>query len=132
MVEYLDSSFIAQLGIADMRIPIQYALTYPERYPLDLPKLDLTEIANLQFYKPNNDRFPSINLSREAIRAGGTMPVVLNGVNEINVYKFLDGKIKFTDIVKNCEKAMRDHCNIVNPDIDTILQLNQQLLEEFK
>ncbi|PID28613.1 MAG: 1-deoxy-D-xylulose-5-phosphate reductoisomerase [Candidatus Cloacimonadota bacterium] len=132
MVEYIDSSFIAQLGIADMRIPIQYALTYPERFPLNLPQLDLANIGNLQFFKPDNRRFPSIDLSREAIRAKGTMPVVLNVVNEASVYKFLDGKIKFTDIVKNCEKAMENHKNILDPDIESVLELNCQLLEEFK
>src|SRR5262249_56742662 len=83
LVEYQDRSIIAQLGLPDMRTPISYAMRYPERMPLDLPSLDLTEIGTLTFSKPDHDRFPCLRLGYESLRIGGTMPATMNAANEV-------------------------------------------------
>ncbi|MBN2789056.1 MAG: 1-deoxy-D-xylulose-5-phosphate reductoisomerase [Candidatus Delongbacteria bacterium] len=127
MVEFIDGSVIAQLGLPDMMVPIQYALTYPERKKLDLPKLDLHKLGTLNFFDPNTKMFPAINVAIEAIKEGGTVPVVLNAVNEIMVYKFLKGKIKFTDIVKNVEEEISKHKKIKDPTIDQIFEVNDEI-----
>src|SRR3954462_5558364 len=98
MVELVDGSVIAQLGVTDMRLPIQYAFSYPDRWEAALPSLDLTRAARLEFLPPPHDRFPSLGLAYRALRAGGTLPVVLNAANEIAVDIFLDGKLGFTGI----------------------------------
>jgi 1-deoxy-D-xylulose-5-phosphate reductoisomerase len=98
LVEYVDRSMIAQLGLPDMRTPISYAMNYPGRMPLDLPSLDLTEMGKLTFCKPDNDRFPCLSLGYESLRIGGTMPATMNAANEIAVEAFLNGGIRFTDI----------------------------------
>jgi 1-deoxy-D-xylulose-5-phosphate reductoisomerase len=98
LVEYVDRSMIAQLGLPDMRTPISYAMNYPGRMPLDLPSLDLTEMGKLTFCKPDDDRFPCLSLGYESLRIGGTMPATMNAANEIAVEAFLNGGIRFTDI----------------------------------
>lgn len=100
MIELVDGSFLAQLGRTDMRLPIQYALTYPERLPLELPRLDLTTLQRLEFYAPDRERFPAIDLAYRAIRLGASAPAVLNAANEVAVAAFLDGRIRFTDIAR--------------------------------
>ena len=108
LVEYTDRSMIAQLGLPDMRTPISYAMQYPERLPLDLPSLDLTEVGTLTFCKPDHDRFPCLNLGYESLRVGGTMPAVLNAANEIAVDAFLNGGIRFlgiADVIRNTMDA---------------------------
>jgi len=100
MVEYCDGSFIAHLGIPDMKIPIAYALTFPERLELDLPRLDLTAAPNLEFQKADLVKFPALKLAYEVCRSGGTMPAVFNGANEVAVAAFLANKISFTEISK--------------------------------
>ena len=109
MVELIDGSVIAQLGVADMRLPIQYAFSYPDRWDAALPSLDLTRAARLEFLSPPHDRFPSLGLAYRALRAGGTLPVVLNAANEIAVDLFLDGKLGFTGIPRVIEKTMDVH-----------------------
>ncbi len=109
LVEYVDRSMIAQLGLPDMRTPISYAMRYPERLPLDLPSLDLTEIAKLTFCKPDHDRFPCLGLGYESLRIGGTMPATMNAANEIAVEAFLNGGIRFTDIVEIIRSTMNAH-----------------------
>ncbi len=109
MVEYVDGSVIAQLGVADMRGPIAYALSYPERLPLDLTPLDLAGIGTLTFEKPDRDRFPCIGYAYEAIAAGGTMPAVLNVANEEAVSAFLENRIGFTDIPRIIRAVMDAH-----------------------
>jgi 1-deoxy-D-xylulose-5-phosphate reductoisomerase len=99
MVEYVDGSVIAQLGIPDMQVPIAYALAYPERIKTGLPSLDLLSAGPLTFLEPSRERFPALGLAYEALRAGGTMPAVLNGANEEAVLAFLRGEIRFTRIV---------------------------------
>ena len=117
LVEYQDRSMIAQLGLPDMRTPISYAMHYPGRLPLDLPSLDLTEIAKLTFCKPDHDRFPCLGLGYESLRIGGTMPATMNAANEVAVEAFLNGGIRFTDIVEIIRRTMDDH----NPkDVETL------------
>ena len=106
MVEYVDGSVLAQLGSPDMRIPIAYALAYPERMKTPAERLDLGRIARLDFEAPDLDRFPALRLARHALEAGGAMPVVLNAANEVAVAAFLDGKIGFLDIARLVEEAM--------------------------
>ncbi|TKB85456.1 MAG: 1-deoxy-D-xylulose-5-phosphate reductoisomerase [Nitrospira sp.] len=109
LVEYEDRSMIAQLGLPDMRTPISYAMRYPERLPLDLPSLDLTEIGTLSFCKPDHDRFPCLNQGYESLRTGGTMPATMNAANEIAVDAFLNGGIRFTEIAEVIRHTMDAH-----------------------
>ncbi|MGQ4806849.1 1-deoxy-D-xylulose 5-phosphate reductoisomerase [Candidatus Entotheonellaceae bacterium PAL068K] len=109
MVEFHDGSVLAQLGIPDMRIPISYALAYPERLPNDLPALDLFDVQTLHFYPPDLQRFPCLRLAFDAARAGGTMPAVLNAANEVAVQAFLDETIAFLDIPAVIETTMAQH-----------------------
>ena len=109
LVEYQDRSMIAQLGLPDMRTPISYAMRYPERMPLDLPSLDLTEIGTLTFSKPDHDRFPCLRLGYESLRIGGTMPATMNAANEVAVGAFLNGGIRFVDIAEIIRSTMEAH-----------------------
>ncbi|HOV69662.1 MAG TPA: 1-deoxy-D-xylulose-5-phosphate reductoisomerase [Clostridia bacterium] len=120
MVEFEDSSVIAQMGEPDMRIPILYALTYPQRLYSGVKRLDLKKIGALHFYEPDYKRFPCLSIARSALDAGGTAPVVLNAANEEAVDLFLRHKIKFTDIPKIIEKALNNIEHIANPNIDDI------------
>jgi 1-deoxy-D-xylulose-5-phosphate reductoisomerase len=117
LVEYNDRSMIAQLGLPDMRTPISYAMKYPERMPLDLPSLDLTEIAKLTFCKPDHNRFPCLGLGYESLRIGGTMPAAMNAANEIAVEAFLNGGIRFTDIAEIIRSTMDVHAA---KDVETL------------
>jgi 1-deoxy-D-xylulose-5-phosphate reductoisomerase len=98
MVEYVDGAVLAQLGVADMGVPILYALTYPERRPAPAARLDLARVGQLTFFEPDSDRFPCLRLARQALERGGPAPVVLNAANEVAVAAFLDGRIRFTAI----------------------------------
>jgi 1-deoxy-D-xylulose-5-phosphate reductoisomerase len=109
MVELNDGSVIAQLGVTDMRLPIQYACSYPERWDAALPTLDLTRAGRLEFHEPAHDRFPCLGLAYRALNAGGTLPVVLNAANEVAVEGFLEGKLGFTAIPRVIEKTMDAH-----------------------
>jgi 1-deoxy-D-xylulose-5-phosphate reductoisomerase len=109
MVELHDGSVIAQLGVTDMKLPIQYACSYPDRWEAALPSLDLTRAPRLEFHPPDTARFPCLNLAYRALRAGGTLPVVLNAANEIAVETFLDGRLAFTDIPRLIEMTMNAH-----------------------
>jgi 1-deoxy-D-xylulose-5-phosphate reductoisomerase len=132
MVEFVDSSVKAQLGVPDMKIPIQYALTYPDHYPADWESLDLPAIGELTFEKPNLEKFPCIQLAYNALRAGGTTTAVLNVANDNAVYNFLDGKIKFTDIHQIIEKACEDHEWIESPNLEDLLNLELWTTEFVK
>lgn len=125
LVELVDGSILAQLGIADMRIPIQFALTYPERYPSRLQGLKLEKIAHLTFQKPNLKNFPCLGLALKAGRIGGTMPVVLNAADEIAVGAFLERKIRLTDIPKIIESVMAEHKVNKRPSLKKILEIDQ-------
>jgi 1-deoxy-D-xylulose-5-phosphate reductoisomerase len=109
LVELIDGSVIAQLGVTDMRLPIQYACSYPERWDGSLPALDLTRAGRLEFLEPAHDCFPCLGLAYSALRAGGTLPVVLNAANEIAVGAFLDHKLGFMAIPRVIQRAMQAH-----------------------
>ena len=109
MVELTDGSTIAQLGLTDMRLPIQYAFSYPERWSAMLPPLDLTRCGTLEFLAPDVDRFPCLRLAYEALETGGTMPVALNAANEVAVDAFLAGRLPFPAISQVIEKTMAAH-----------------------
>jgi 1-deoxy-D-xylulose-5-phosphate reductoisomerase len=109
LVELNDGAMIAQLGVTDMRLPIQYACSYPERWDAQLPSLDLTRAGRLDFHAPAHDRFPCLGLAYRALREGGTLPVVLNAANEVAVESFLEGKLGFTAIPQVIEKTMNAH-----------------------
>jgi len=108
MVEYIDGSVIAQLGVADIGVTILYALTYPERRPTPAARLDLARVGQLTFFEPDPARFPCLRLARHALEQGGAAPVVLNAANEIAVAAFLDRRIAFTDIPELIEDALVD------------------------
>jgi 1-deoxy-D-xylulose-5-phosphate reductoisomerase len=109
MVEYRDGSVIAQMGITDMRVPISYALSYPQRLPLSLPRLDLFQKGGLTFMAPDLERYPCLKLAYQSIEIGETMPAILNAANEVSVNAFLEGAIKFTDIPILIQRVMEDH-----------------------
>lgn len=109
LVEMQDGSVLAQLGLPDMRLPIQYALLYPERVDTGLPHLDLTQIGTLTFAEPDPRRYPALQLARDALAAGGTMPAVMNAANEVAVARFLKGEIRFTDIISCVRAVMEQH-----------------------
>ncbi|WP_430534708.1 1-deoxy-D-xylulose-5-phosphate reductoisomerase [Listeria rocourtiae] len=127
MVAFKDGSHIAQLGLPDMRVPIQYALTYPERASISFNKpFDITEFGTLHFDKMDLHRFPALKLAYTAGKIGGTMPSVLNAANEIAVAGFLNGQVAFQDIEALVENAMNRHKVIQNPDLETIFQVDQE------
>ncbi len=126
LIEYKDNSVIAQLGVPDMRIPIQYALTYPERYESPVKKLNLWEYANLTFFKPDYDTFRCINVCREAIKKGGLYPCVANGANEMANYLFRSGKIGFLDIADIVEKASENAPKCDSYTLEDVLEADKQ------
>ena len=132
LVEFKDNSVIAQLGNPDMKIPIQYALSYPKRFNSNSKRLDLLEVKNLSFSKPNFELFPCLKYAYDAGIKGGTLPAALNAANEIAVYAFLDGKIKFLDIPKLINKMMQEHKMIKNPSLSQILDVDKKVKEETK
>lgn len=121
MVAFGDGSFLAHMGKADMRIPIQFALTYPRRACNPLPPLDFAQVGQIEFFPPDKEKFPLLELAYSAGRAGGTMPAVLNAANEVLVYMFLENRIKYKDIFYYVEKALEAHDTLENPDLETIL-----------
>jgi len=125
MVELVDGAFLAHLGAADMRIPIQYAFTYPDRLPSSAQYLDFTKLAALKFQAPDIKRFPALELAYKAGRTGGTMPAVLNAANEIAVQYFLGGKIGFTLIPRLVEQVMNRHDTISEPNLEEILSVDK-------
>ena len=132
MIEYVDNSVIAQMGVPDMKIPIQYALTYPDRTSCDVGVLDLTKAGSLTFYEPDYETFKCLNACRNALRTGGTAPVLVNGANEAAVSMFLDGKISFTDIGEIVENVVRD-IRVSSADIlDNILAADLEAREYAK
>jgi 1-deoxy-D-xylulose-5-phosphate reductoisomerase len=124
MVEYIDGSVIAQLGIPDMRLPIQYAMTYPARKSTLNKRLRLSEVKNLSFYEPDFEKFPCLRLAYEALKLGDSACIVLNGTNEIAVKSFLEGRIKFTDIYKLIYLVMEKHNNIKIDTIEDVLAID--------
>lgn len=126
MVEYMDGSVLAQLGIPDMAIPISYILAYPDRLPLrHLPALDLTAAAQLTFFQPDFAKFPCLGLAYEALARGGTCPAVLNAVNEITVESFLSGQIRFLDIAALNSRVLDAHTPRPVIDLDDLLEADR-------
>ncbi len=121
MVEMVDGSIIAQMGVTDMKHPIQYALTYPERQKNCLESLDLQTIGNLSFEQPDLDRFPCLGLAFEALAAGGTMPAVLNAANEVTVQAFLDEKLRLYEIAAIIAAVMNEHKSGPADSLESIL-----------
>ncbi|MBF8278483.1 MAG: dxr, partial [Candidatus Brocadiaceae bacterium] len=132
MVEFCDGSVVAQMGMPDMKVPIQYALTYPERMPLSVQPLNLSSIGSLTFKKPDMEKFPALRLGYQAAREGGTMGATLNAANEVAVQAFLDGQIKFTEIASSVEKVINNHHYIKNPCLEDILTADAWARQETK
>ncbi|TFB23178.1 1-deoxy-D-xylulose-5-phosphate reductoisomerase [Filobacillus milosensis] len=133
MVEFVDRSVMAQLGTPDMRIPIQYALTYPDRFNYHLSDaLDLVQIGQLNFREMSFERFPCLRMAYEAGKAGGSLPTVLNAANEEAVSLFLQDHIKFLDIEKLIENELEKHSVIKNPDLETILSIDAEIRDSVK
>jgi 1-deoxy-D-xylulose-5-phosphate reductoisomerase len=121
MVEFIDGSIKAQLSMPDMRLPIQYALFYPERPPSELPRLDFSNIGTLTFKAPDLEKFPCLKLALEAGRKGGTYPPVLNAADEVAVELFLEERIGFLDIANMVEETLAQHQGISQPSLEDIL-----------
>jgi len=128
-VEYVDGAVIAQLGIPDMKLPIQYALFYPDRRVMNQKKLDLFEIAKLTFEEPDTETFEGLPLALKAGKCGGTMPTVFNAANEMAVSMFLKREIGFLDITKTIRECIENHKVIENPDLEQILHTEQETYE---
>ncbi|OGW80657.1 MAG: 1-deoxy-D-xylulose-5-phosphate reductoisomerase [Omnitrophica bacterium GWA2_52_8] len=125
MIEFVDGSHLAHLAITDMRPPIQYSLSYPERLNNHLPTLNFTQLKSLHFEAPDRRRFPCLDLGYEASRAGGTMPAVLNAANEVAVQAFLDYKMKFTEIAKTIKRVMQQHTPVSRPSLSQLLEADR-------
>lgn len=129
MVSFQDGSVIAQMSMPDMRLAIQYALTYPERQTLDIPKVDFYKLGGLTFSEPDMDKFPCLAIAFEAMKKGGNIPCAMNAADEIAVNAFCEGRIRFTDIPVLIRKCI-SRCDFVRtPDIDTILQTDSAIRE---
>lgn len=125
MVEFRDGSIKAQLGTPDMRIPIQYALTYPNRLPLQVERLRFSEIASLTFENPDLQRFPCLALAYESLKTGGTAPAIMNAANEVAVQQFLAGIIRFTQIPEIIRQTLEDSAIQAEYDLETILETDR-------
>lgn len=129
MVEYVDGAVIAQLGVPDMKLPIQYALTYPDRRPMEGKKLDFYELSSMTFEKPDTDTFRGLSMAYDAIAAGGSMPTVFNAANEKAVSLFLNREIKFLEIYDLIQGAMENHKVKENPTVEEILEAEAEAYE---
>ena len=125
LVEFADGSVKAQLGVPDMKLPIQYALTFPDRISSDFPRLNLNEIPALTFFEPDEDKFECLKLAYEVMEMGGSYPVVLNASNEVAVELFLKGKIRFTRIPYLIKQTLDKNRNHNELDIDNILAIDK-------
>lgn len=132
MVEYVDGAIIAELGTPDMKLPIQYALYYPERRFLPGERVDFYTLSQLTFEKPDLDTFYGLRLAFEAGKAGGSLPTVYNAANELAVSKFLERKIGYLQIPEIIETCMAAHKNILNPSVEEILQTEQAVYEQIE
>jgi len=132
-IEYKDGSVVAQIGLPSMHIPIQYAISYPERFEgIKSKSFSFTEIARLDFQKPDFEKFPCLKLAYQAGRIGGTMTTCLNAANEEAVFAFLEGKIKLHNIYEIVEKMMNEHKTIQNPTIDEIFEIDTLIREKTR
>ena len=129
MVQYCDGAVIAQLGVPDMKLPIQYALFYPDRMPMTEDRLDFFKLGSISFEKPDTDTFKGLDLAYQAAGTGGSMPTVFNAANEMAVKHFLSGKIRFLEIYDMITDAMEHHKTIADPTVDEILQAETETYE---
>src|SRR5438105_2894828 len=125
MIELIDGSVIAQLGVTDMRHAIQYALTYPDSYDSQLPPLDLAKLASLHFEAPDHERFPCVSLAYRALKTGGTLPAAMNAANEEAVKAFIDERISLLDIPRIIERVMNQHRTCAVKDLETVLEADR-------
>src|SRR5438105_15136410 len=125
MIELVDGSVIAQMGVTDMRHAIQYALTYPERCASELPPLDLAKLSSLHFEGPDLERFPCIALAYRALKTGGTLPAAMNAANEEAVHAFIDERIALPDIPRVIEEVMNRHETAPVADLESVLQADR-------
>ena len=132
LVEFQDGSVICQLGPPDMRIPIQYALTYPNRRPLAVDRVSLAEIGSLSFFPPDEERFPALRLAYQVLRQGGTAPGVFNAANEVAVSAFLDETIPFPEIIGTVERTLAAHTVVSHPDLDQIFAADAWARDEAR
>ena len=132
MVEFKDGAVMAQLGTPDMKLPIQYALYYPERRYIDSERVDFAKIASITFENPDMENFEGLRLAYEAGKMGGSMPTVFNAANELAVAMFLEGKIKFLDIYEIIKHCMSNHKVISNPSLNEILNIEKQTYDIIK
>ena len=130
MIEFVDTSIIAQLGIPDMRVPIAYALTYPDRFVSELPSLDLASMSDLTFEAPDLERFPCLQLAMDAMKIGETMPAVLNAANEVAVQAFLEEQIPYKEISEIIRMVMHNHRPVPLKEIQSILDADLWAREE--
>ncbi len=126
MVEFEDKSIKAQLGVPDMRIPIQYAISYPDRYPLNIPEMDFLAANTLTFEQPDMEKFPCLGLAYEVLRRGESYPAVLNAANEVAVAAFLEKKLKFTDISHVIEDQLHQHSSVDEETFESYLEIDLQ------
>lgn len=125
-VEYIDGSLLAQIAEPDMKLPIQYALTYPKRRQGTLPRFDFQKHPKLEFLPPDLEKFPCLRLAYHAMREGGTLPCFMNGANEILVARFLESKIGWLDIGKKLERLMATHQTVKTPDLETLFAVDAE------
>jgi len=130
MVEFIDGSILAQLSEPNMRYPIQYALTFPDRAPNTMEPIDWTRVHTLTFENPDEDRFPALALAREAGRRGGTTPAVFNAANEVAVDLFVKGKISFPGISETVARTLAAHRTVAHPSLDVIVEADRWAREE--
>ena len=126
MVDFVDGSILAQLGRTNMKLPIQYALTYPDRYPGTLAPFDFTEYETLNFYQPDTEKFRCLKLAFEALREGGSMPCFMNAVNEILVERFLNKEISWLSIGERLENLMHQYQSVESSNLDEILNIEKE------
>lgn len=132
MVEYVDHSVIAQLGVPDMRVPISYALTFPERIENRVSGVDFFEMGSLTFEKPDLNTFRCLSFAYEAVKMGGSYPVVLNAANEVLVQQFLEGRIKFLDIPNTIERVLSEHQPVYQLDLEEIIEIDHKIRGELE
>lgn len=132
MVEFDDGAVIAQLGTPDMKLPIQYALYYPQRRYLPGDRLDFWKLSQITFEKPDTETFRGLTLAYRALREGGSMPTVYNAANEKAVSLFLDGKIRYLDITDIIEDCMDSHLTLTSPSVEDILGVEREVYERIE
>ena len=129
MVEFVDGSIKAQLGVPDMKLPIQYALTYPGRCPMDNSRIDFPKLQSMTFFAPDRNKFRCLQLAFDALLLGGTAPAIMNAANEIAVQAFLDKKIPFHRIPELIERALASQTNHVSPDLEHTIHCDSKTRE---